>query len=741
MADKKPIDLSFPVKGLDENWAYKAQPEGTSPDCLNVRPYDVISQRLRGGSRAGISRYFANPVNGTNSIQRMGVVIKSVLGGATSTTDPFTQGNGQLSSTNWIPFQESGTNFVASATYPIVNSNHILASNTNTPGLITVGALHKTAAISGANFTMSANITLAVAAVDSAIAYFSLVTSYSTGTLPAPVNDADEAFVFMAYNAGVQTLEYGLSGGAFGIETMTPGSGDYLDPAWWTTPRAFVLTSSDSGAHCTLSIGGHTLISGSLGIDPTTRTHSGFEINKSGDTGNAITVDDWYVASGSSISNRKPTIVVVSGGNIYSSTSALSGTTLATGGSGALVSTVERVHMTDSLGKMYFADGSNYKVWDNATNTVSTWTASAPGNLPYQGSDKCRLIASYRGRIVLSGLVDDPQNWFMSAVGDPLNWDYGATVSATMAVAGNNTIAGKCPDIITCLAPMNDDLMVIGGDHTLWLMRGDPADGGRIDNLSQQMGILGPDSWCTDPNGTFYFFGNGVLWSMPRPQPYQKQEPSPMSRGRLDAIFNDIDYSSNTVKLLWDETFHGVHIFIVPSSSGSTYHYWWDMRTDGFWRDQYPGPHGPVSTLIYDADLPGDRVVLLGGWDSVVRQIDATATEDDGTLIESRVKFGPITPGGVHNNCKLNRIITRLGLGSDPVRLRVYAGNSPDSVVLETTPSWATSVTYASPYSMPRITGNTLLFELYNNEPNTRWALEGLSAILDVTGRTRHERL
>jgi hypothetical protein len=541
-----------------------------------------------------------------------------------------------------------------------------------------------------------------------------------------------------------------------------------------------------------LSIAGTPLLTGALPGAPITDANPGFRIYKDNVAGNTVTVDDWTLANTNSLSNRKPTIVVVSGGSVYTGDKT-SGIAIATSGTSVLSTLVEKVHMTDSIGKMYLVDGTAYKKLDNATNTVSTWTATAPGALPVSGSNTCRLIASYRGRIVLSGLVDDPQNWFMSAAGDPLDWDYGATVSAVMAVAGNNTVAGKCPDIVTCLAPLGDDIMVIGGDHTIWLMRGDPADGGRIDNLSQQMGILGQDSYCVDPDGTFYFFGNGVLWSMSKPQPYAKQEPKPMSRGRLDKTLNAIDYSQNTVKLLWDETFHGIHIYIVPSASGATTHYWWDARTDGFWKDQYPTTHGPVSVMIFDADAASDRTVLLGGWDSYIRQTDASSLTDDGTTILSRVKFGPITPGGVHHNCKLNRVVTRTDPATDPFLLRVYAANSPDQVVLATTPAWATTVDAVTPYAMPRITGNSLLFELINDSFSTawvtghvyavgdqvvasdglpyisltahtsttggahptppgnvtdwvvstfrRWAIEGISAILDVTGRTRHGRL
>jgi hypothetical protein len=76
------MDKDFPVKGLDENWAYKAQPEGTTPACLNVRPYDATGQRLRGGQRAGLSKWIATQPNGTNPIQRMGYLPPQSVGGS-----------------------------------------------------------------------------------------------------------------------------------------------------------------------------------------------------------------------------------------------------------------------------------------------------------------------------------------------------------------------------------------------------------------------------------------------------------------------------------------------------------------------------------------------------------------------------------------------------------------------------------------------------------------------------------
>jgi hypothetical protein len=184
------------------------------------------------------------------------------------------------------------------------------------------------------------------------------------------------------------------------------------------------------------------------------------------------------------------------------------------------MNTVGVVRAQTAFGKVYLVDGSagHYSIYDPNTRAVFPWVAS-PRSLPvgkFDASLAATIITLYRGRVVLSGIEDDPQNWFMSKSGDPLDWDYFATPSATIAIAGNNSDAGLVGDRITCLAPFGDDLMVMGGDHTLWIMRGDPADGGRIDNLSQQVGIIGPDAVALDALGTMYFFGNGVLWRLPK---------------------------------------------------------------------------------------------------------------------------------------------------------------------------------------------------------------------------------
>jgi len=52
------IDYPFPLKGKDENWSVSKQPPLTSPNLVNVRPYDVQSNRARGGQRPGLEILF-----------------------------------------------------------------------------------------------------------------------------------------------------------------------------------------------------------------------------------------------------------------------------------------------------------------------------------------------------------------------------------------------------------------------------------------------------------------------------------------------------------------------------------------------------------------------------------------------------------------------------------------------------------------------------------------------------------
>lgn len=66
-----PLNIRFPVGGLDERWPYEQQPPFTSPDCMNVRPDSGIAGRERGGSRPGLGRMWYGQMGSGNPVRML----------------------------------------------------------------------------------------------------------------------------------------------------------------------------------------------------------------------------------------------------------------------------------------------------------------------------------------------------------------------------------------------------------------------------------------------------------------------------------------------------------------------------------------------------------------------------------------------------------------------------------------------------------------------------------------------
>lgn len=74
--EKKNVELTYPVKGLDVTTEYQEQPADTTPQAANVRAFDSLAGRNRGGSRPGLLKYIAGQVPaGANLIQHLNVIV------------------------------------------------------------------------------------------------------------------------------------------------------------------------------------------------------------------------------------------------------------------------------------------------------------------------------------------------------------------------------------------------------------------------------------------------------------------------------------------------------------------------------------------------------------------------------------------------------------------------------------------------------------------------------------------
>ncbi len=290
------------------------------------------------------------------------------------------------------------------------------------------------------------------------------------------------------------------------------------------------------------------------------------------------------------------------------------------------------------------------------TSTTAPGSDTAHWDIANPPTD-CFLCANWRGRLVLAGDKNNPQNFYMSRVGSPLDWNYAATDPAA-AVAGNLSESGQIGEPIVALIPYTDDYMLIGCTNSLWMLQGDPANGGSIVRVSDQMGLVSPNAWCIDPAGTLYFIARGGLYSV-RPIWEFYQPPQLLSGETYDQYFQSLINGSYYISMQWDVDAKYLHIFATPTEqvdgdwvSGT--HLIFDQRNGGLWPQQYQANQGPTATCRYAANnivqntavLGGaQRAILLGGQDGYIRQWTSTNLTDDGSAITSWAYLGPVKPG------------------------------------------------------------------------------------------------
>lgn len=379
------------------------------------------------------------------------------------------------------------------------------------------------------------------------------------------------------------------------------------------------------------------------------------------------------------------------------------------------------VYSTALNQKLWFADGTNYVYYDPSTNTVYPWLATA-GLLPQDSDGNVpRLICTWRGRIVVAGLFNEPQNVFMSAVGDPTNWDYGPqNPSAFDAVAlGNSPNLGLIGDVVTGLAPYNDDTLIIFGDHSITILRGDPLAGGQLDLVTDTIGAAWGIPWCRDPYGVIYFFSNrmGIYTIVPGQQPVRISQ-------AIDALLQNINTGENGIRLIWDDRSQSLHVFITPlEEAGPATHYVYETRTGGWEPDVFGNnDHNPLAMCTVDGNEPDDRAVLLGGFDGYVRTLSRTAQDDDGTPIVSSVVLGPILTPDL-DDVMLKTLQAVLSETSGEVTYEVYVGTTAEHA-LSTAPvvtgTWTAGRNLISPV---RRSGHAVYIRLISTN---HWAMESV---------------
>lgn len=444
-----------------------------------------------------------------------------------------------------------------------------------------------------------------------------------------------------------------------------------------------------------------------------------------------------------------PRVVTVNGGDVCHGDQ--SGFDTATNGSGVIgadasVFLLPGLGPTASGGKSYiyvlkgtvWADGDAYKrvLVSGTSATLQAWSAS-PGSLPTGSSDttqKARFGTAWRNRIVLYGVTTNPDNWYMSRASDADDWDYTATPDGTQAFAGDVTGTGLAPGPITCMAGFDDDNLIMGLLDSLVVMRGDPAQNGVLDGITDRVGIVGPRATALDDNGVFYFVDRTGLYAI---EPGSSL-PQRLTHNKIDSFFADIDWDTQEAVLFYSSRFRGLRVWIVPRTvpgvdSDPIKSLWWD-GTNTPWYDEFQATVYPRAICGFRSGI--ENVMLMGGSDGYIRQFDPDADDDDGEAVDSYIDLTPIIADG-EAEVGLNETIIKPGSSCERMTVQLRSSLGADSLdtaafrhlVRVSGPSAAVAPMTIPPRIDRRIRGGAVGMRI--GDPSKYWSIEQVRALID----------
>ncbi|KKN77895.1 hypothetical protein LCGC14_0356320 [marine sediment metagenome] len=268
---------------------------------------------------------------------------------------------------------------------------------------------------------------------------------------------------------------------------------------------------------------------------------------------------------------------------------------------------------------------------------------SASGSLPATAYIGC----SWRGRAVLSGNPDDPQQWYMSRQADHTDFAYVANdVQSPVAGGEDPNVPGKTGDVVRALIPRGKDYLILGCATSMWVFAGDPADGGTLSELDDTVGIFGANSWTLDEDENLYFWGTGGVYKISRGLNTVEN----LTNISLPGLIGDeaADPTTHRITIAYDRKRFGLVICITKLSDGSNSNYFYSLPevTRGFYPESYPDECGAYSSFYYAANDTTLRDLLIGCKDGYIRKFDEADKDDDigasDQAISSYVTLGPL---------------------------------------------------------------------------------------------------
>ena len=379
------------------------------------------------------------------------------------------------------------------------------------------------------------------------------------------------------------------------------------------------------------------------------------------------------------------------------------------------------VSMTALFGEVFVTDGRNRLVYNARLDTLKLMEAKTAGDL----KPRARLLCAWRGRLVWARFADNPHEWLMSALGDPYDYDISPPVqTATQAVLGTRAPkgTGQAPDIINGLVPLSDDRLIFLCESSIWMLDGDPMDGGRFWLISNATGGGFGNAWCLDEVGRLYFMGSrGVVYSFTPDRGIEQ-----LSDNAIPERLRNIDFANTRCEMAWSNEHQGVHVLLVPSDYVGVVreHYFWSRKLDGWYPDSFSASdHAPMCTVTGDGDSASSRTVIIGCADGYLRYFNSTATSDDGEPVLARTLIGPLQPKSAPVEVHYKELRAVLASTQGGCGYRGFATDTPDSLGLPVfSGTWGPG---PNPINFDaQAVGAFVAIEVSNGDTGSRFAVE-----------------
>ena len=447
-----------------------------------------------------------------------------------------------------------------------------------------------------------------------------------------------------------------------------------------------------------------------------------------------LSINTTLVVLTDSLRPRITRLLVTAGGTVALVNRVTDTAEVVAAGTDVLSASAPRIFSTEFYPNLYYADGESTRFYKPETGFVVNWTNKlTAGSLPVDANGKRHtLIAASGARLWLAGVAGDPQNWFACAQNNPLDFDYfPATTTAGQAVSGNATDAGEMQDVINCLMPWERDYLVIGGDNSIAQLTGNPAAGGRFDNISGVTGVAWGRPFAQHPDKSLWFIGSrGGLYRLA----LGARDPERVTSTSIDERLADTNMAETIVEMEWDDRMQGFLIIFSPlDQTTAATHYFFDTRNKAWFPWVFAtASQNPKCLHLMDGDDPADRVLLMGSWGGYLRSVGYDSDDDDGSAIDSYVVIGPLQTEEMVP-ILLKGLTALMDDAAADVTFSVHVGDSAEEALAAVAVYSGSFGAGKNRWSRRRVTGHAIYVKLQNNTNNETWALEKLQAMVDQT--------